>query len=329
MGWTFTNRPIGLSHQDFFSQKLNWEGGRVLDAAGIGFTQVYLAFELLDRATGESREPREVIAVACKIKWRKSNDGYNFGYKCMDETMGPLIARCPQRILELLTPTDDERARQWREACWNTIRRRKERPKLQPGDVVLFSETLHFSGVDRRILEVVPAGRKLRFAEFPVSDSSPQRYRVYRRNLDGAMTISSPNPRMEMKPSPHLEALMAERGEEAVGRAHSLVKEHLRWLARLPLRDPERAAENVADLLRATLDLGQEFGEERVAKAYAEIAAELVRRGTRGETALRERFAGTLVGLVEDRLSPPEPGVQPGALRATQTARQLSLLSLL
>ena len=48
-------------------------------------------------------------------------DYFNFGKKAMDETMGPCAYDCPKNILELLTPTDNEFANAWRQACWNKI----------------------------------------------------------------------------------------------------------------------------------------------------------------------------------------------------------------
>ena len=43
--------------------------------------------------------------------------GYNFGYKSMDETYGPYQHKCPLAILNLLTPTDNEFANEWRKRC--------------------------------------------------------------------------------------------------------------------------------------------------------------------------------------------------------------------
>lgn len=42
---------------------------------------------------------------------------YNFGYKIMDESMGPYYYDCPINILNLLSDTDDEYAIKWRENC--------------------------------------------------------------------------------------------------------------------------------------------------------------------------------------------------------------------
>lgn len=42
---------------------------------------------------------------------------YDFYYKEMCETMGPTEAKCPESILNLLSPTDNEFANDWRKRC--------------------------------------------------------------------------------------------------------------------------------------------------------------------------------------------------------------------
>jgi len=81
---------------------------------------------------------------------------YNFGYKDMDETMGPYSYDCPRSILDKLTPTDHEYALKWRREC---ERRLELNARLKPGSVVEFKEELsfgvwgstkRFEAVDRR-----------------------------------------------------------------------------------------------------------------------------------------------------------------------------------
>jgi len=48
-----------------------------------------------------------------------------FGYKDMDETMGPFYYDCPNTILKLLSPTDNEYAKTWREKCYANTNKRK------------------------------------------------------------------------------------------------------------------------------------------------------------------------------------------------------------
>ena len=59
-----------------------------------------------------------------------ARDG-SFGYKAMDETVGPCERRCPDSILDLLSPTDDEWSNEWRKDCraYNA-QKRAERRKL-------------------------------------------------------------------------------------------------------------------------------------------------------------------------------------------------------
>lgn len=66
----------------------------------------------------------EVWALIC-MTGTSTTDYYNFGYKDMDEFMGPYNYDCPDHILDLLTPTDDEWANRWREKCRERNRKSK------------------------------------------------------------------------------------------------------------------------------------------------------------------------------------------------------------
>jgi hypothetical protein len=51
---------------------------------------------------------------------RKGEPGYDFAYKDITETMGPVEKDCPERLLQLASPFRDSyqgHARAWREAC--------------------------------------------------------------------------------------------------------------------------------------------------------------------------------------------------------------------
>lgn len=47
-----------------------------------------------------------------------NHDQFNFGFKGIPETMGPVESKCPVSILKLLSPTDDEYATEWRKRCY-------------------------------------------------------------------------------------------------------------------------------------------------------------------------------------------------------------------
>lgn len=57
-----------------------------------------------------------VWALVC-ITATTTTDYYNFGYKEMAESWVPVYYDCPNRVLDLLTPTDDKNSNTWRERC--------------------------------------------------------------------------------------------------------------------------------------------------------------------------------------------------------------------
>lgn len=59
---------------------------------------------------------QDVFAVVFLTNVDKK-DYFNFNYKNMDETMCPYSFDCPVGILDLLSPTDNELANEWREKC--------------------------------------------------------------------------------------------------------------------------------------------------------------------------------------------------------------------
>jgi hypothetical protein len=51
-------------------------------------------------------------------------DYFNFAYKDMDESCGPYQCDCPRSILDLLTPTENEYAKEWRKQCYENLKKR-------------------------------------------------------------------------------------------------------------------------------------------------------------------------------------------------------------
>ena len=74
-------------------------------------------------------EEQEVFAVVF-LTSVDSKDYFNFSYKDMDETMGPVQCDCPKSILDKLSPTDNEYALAWRQRCRERIAAKKERNSL-------------------------------------------------------------------------------------------------------------------------------------------------------------------------------------------------------
>jgi len=106
---------------------------------------------------------KSIFAAICLVHWSpRSKTGEQFGYKDMTEHAGPNEARCPRHILDLLTPTDNAYALDWRRRCLDHLRRRA-RP-VEDGDRIRLAEPLRFTdGLECAEFIVVKQGRKLRF----------------------------------------------------------------------------------------------------------------------------------------------------------------------
>lgn len=141
---------------------------RVLRSALISMKTYYAAVERL-----KAGEPRQVCAIVCLVKYNpRDRRGEIFGYKDMDEFMGPGEARCPATILDLLTPTDDAYALEWRRRCRDAVARRAARPKLKHGTTVVFEEPIAFrDGRSFERLTVVVDPRRPRAIRFRSPDS--------------------------------------------------------------------------------------------------------------------------------------------------------------
>ncbi|WP_211328038.1 DUF6927 domain-containing protein [Thermodesulfitimonas autotrophica] len=167
-----------MSVRQFFEKQFNrieddGKYGKILDCAVVNLRTAYIAYEI-----GDAQGKREVIAIVCVLDY-KPNDYYNFGYKDMDETMGPYRYDCPERILKMLTPTKHEWAREWREKCWERIRAKKTRPKLKKGMVIKFADSIVFSSGRREDTFRVEDPKRLIF-----SDRWGRRYKLRRYVLD-------------------------------------------------------------------------------------------------------------------------------------------------
>lgn len=160
MGWTFQEKPRDV--RGYLDSQLTWESEtgkrRVLDSAIVARTEYYAAVEHV-KPDGE----REVWAAVFLLKFvPRASDGYTFGYKDMDETMGPYAWRCPVRLLDLLTETDNEYANGWRRKCREYHARRAALPKLAEGMKlrVLNEDVPTVDGIPLREVTVLRAGRK-------------------------------------------------------------------------------------------------------------------------------------------------------------------------
>jgi hypothetical protein len=117
MGWTFYEATHHKANGDVDRKAecdaLNTDGTHmVLKSAMVG--SVYYA--AIAKTDGFMVD--KVFAVIFLTDEDKhSGMGFEFGYKDMDETEAPYYYTCPVSILNLLTPTDNKCANEWRDAC--------------------------------------------------------------------------------------------------------------------------------------------------------------------------------------------------------------------
>ena len=82
---------------------------------------------------------------------------YNFAYKDMDETMYPGCLDCPKKVLDCLTPTTNENAIAWREACRVNILNKKLKPTLSNIPIGTIIQFKSYTGKVYTVEKMAPA----------------------------------------------------------------------------------------------------------------------------------------------------------------------------
>lgn len=125
MGWT--SFPMHKPVKEWFKEE--WGNDyEVVDSALVNRSTLYGAIK--KKSTGL------IFCAVFLIRWSRSE--YNFSYKDMSEFSGPSVINCPQRIIKLLSPLNDENdpngwAREWRKKVEdfhqkrNTIKKSKDK----------------------------------------------------------------------------------------------------------------------------------------------------------------------------------------------------------
>lgn len=117
--------------------KYNWEDEsrkiEVLKSSMVGSTY-YAAIKSFNKTNGY-----EYITAAVCLTSTNNKDYFNFAYKDMDESCGPGYCDCPKGILDMLSPTENEYALEWRKACYENIAKKKNPNALNklPVDTII------------------------------------------------------------------------------------------------------------------------------------------------------------------------------------------------
>lgn len=111
------------------SDMVEWDGHKVigkfevLKSTMVGST--YYAAVKRTKFTTETEPESSYVFATVFLTSVNNKDHFNFAYKDMDESMGPYQYSCPKSILDLLSPTDNEYAKKWRESCYEVIKAKK------------------------------------------------------------------------------------------------------------------------------------------------------------------------------------------------------------
>jgi hypothetical protein len=173
MGWTFMPsqgrdrveiiRPLLDYETDAYTQK-------VIDLAVVG-TTVYL---LVCRTPKTAWEPSTTYVNDAdgSFRWiavfltRKARDAYDLGYKDMDESVGPVEASCPRRIIAAASPLRHpdpavvgNYAARWRQKCLDqAVAKTRRKAELVHGATIRVSHALKFTDGhegDQFVVEIV------------------------------------------------------------------------------------------------------------------------------------------------------------------------------
>jgi len=124
---------------------------RVLRSALVAMSEYYAAVECIN-AYGH----RQVWAAMFLVEVKRDRFGKTWGYKDMDESMGPAYTRCPLAILDLLTEPLNDQAAIWRACCRDHHARRARITGLKPGMRIRLAAPMRFSnGRDLDVFDIV------------------------------------------------------------------------------------------------------------------------------------------------------------------------------
>ena len=120
MGWLSFNVESTKNRKQIMDDQFNSEHLEVVKSAMVG-TVYYAAVKSLKQG--------KIFGLVC-LTSVQNKEWYNFGYKDMDESMGPAYYDCPKSILDLLSPTEYEWAKEWRAQCYKRLEAKKSPTRL-------------------------------------------------------------------------------------------------------------------------------------------------------------------------------------------------------
>lgn len=167
MGTTTIFGTREMTAKEFVTQQVFTPGSdkcRLVDISVTG-SVAYCAVQI-------NSDPSVVFALVVKL----SRDRGDWNYRDMDEGMGPHYWDCPARILDQLSPTDDQTSLDWRRKCREVLAAKKTKKTPKHGDIVHLESPIRFSD---GAIEAVFTCEQMTW--------SGRRNKVYRRKGDGML----------------------------------------------------------------------------------------------------------------------------------------------
>ena len=163
MGWSiYSHTPASI--RDEITRLCTWgnETGRAYSLQISQKGTVWYAAVRSEPAAGRTETGRDSTgsfetdatgAYVFAAVFLTCRDNGGWGYKSMDETMGPNEAQAPVKLLDMLSPTTSEYAQKWRQKCRDNAAL-TSRP-LKPGDLIRLEQPLRFTdGSERQSFRV-------------------------------------------------------------------------------------------------------------------------------------------------------------------------------
>lgn len=147
---------------------------------GLGFKRDVLAHSMVG-STFYAAVNRNGLVFAMVVITRRDRDGW-FSYKEMTEFEGPNEAKCPKKILNLLSPITREGdsgrwAQEWRERCYANLAAKSKARTWQNGDHIKVTRPLTFtSGETAQYFKLVKVGKRRRW--WASNEKGDQRFPV-------------------------------------------------------------------------------------------------------------------------------------------------------
>lgn len=156
MGWLCYD--IYTSPKQECDRILNYKGENGIQEVLASYMKGNIYYAVVHQKT-EKRDCN-FAAVFLTYYSPKARNGYNFGYKDMDETMGPHYYDFPEKYLNMLSPTTSKFALEWREEVKQNIERKKRIAKLKVGTQIKFKSPIETTSGVKIGDEVILTKRK-------------------------------------------------------------------------------------------------------------------------------------------------------------------------